>query len=181
MTTLNNLGKRICIIGRSCAGKSTLADKLSRKLGVSLLHLDQIAFIPHTNWQRCPDEEFIAKHTDFLAQNDEWIIEGNYSVTMIERLQRADSVIFADFSRYGYLWQYIKRCISTKISPENRIGAMQGAKSEFNWGMVSFVWQQYPQNTQKYEAFLAEYMAEKPIFRIKNFRQLNQFYRAIEL
>ena len=125
---LDKLGKRICIIGRSCSGKSTLADTLSAHLQLPLLHLDQIAFIPHTNWQRCPDEDFVKAHQDFVTSHDEWVIEGNYSVTMEERLSQATSVIFADYARESYLWHYMKRCVQSYFAPRSRIGAMEGAK-----------------------------------------------------
>jgi adenylate kinase family enzyme len=178
---LDNLGKRICIIGRSCSGKSTLADTLAAHLQLPLLHLDQIAFIPHTNWQRCPDEDFIKAHEAFLNAHDEWVIEGNYSITMEERLKRATSVIFADYARESYLWHYIKRCVQSCFAPHSRIGAMQGAKAEFNWDMVRFVWEQYPKNSHKYYNILDEFCADKPVLIVKNFKEMRDLYKQLGL
>jgi adenylate kinase family enzyme len=45
MIPLENLGKRISIIGLSSGGKSTLAKALGEKLQVNVCHLDQIAHV----------------------------------------------------------------------------------------------------------------------------------------
>lgn len=51
MIPLEALGTRICIIGNSAAGKSTLAQHLANNLNLAVFHLDQIAHIPNTNWE----------------------------------------------------------------------------------------------------------------------------------
>ena len=51
MKMISDIGNRICIIGFSCSGKSTLAFNLSKKLHLPVLFLDAIAHVPHTNWE----------------------------------------------------------------------------------------------------------------------------------
>lgn len=44
MITLDKLDNRICIIGCSNSGKSTLANALANKLNISVYHLDQYLY-----------------------------------------------------------------------------------------------------------------------------------------
>lgn len=86
--------KKILIIGSPGAGKSTLARKLHKKLGLPLVYLDQIWHKPDfTNISR---EEFDQKLEEEL-EKPEWIIDGNYSRTLPMRLAKADFVILLDY------------------------------------------------------------------------------------
>lgn len=76
MHTLDDLGSRICILGPSNSGKSTLAQAIARKRGLSVIHLDQLFHQPHTDWQPRPEEEFLRLH-DQAIQQRQWVMEGN--------------------------------------------------------------------------------------------------------
>lgn len=103
MESLEKLGKRICIIGGSSCEKSTLAKALGKKLNLTICHLDQLAHIPNTNWEP-RDKKLLEKdHRKFLAENKEWVIEGNYSFLMNDRFALATSVIWLDFNVAGAL------------------------------------------------------------------------------
>ena len=45
-------------------------------LGAPSVHLDQLAHVPNTNWQRRSDEELISEHDGVIA-SDKWVIDGN--------------------------------------------------------------------------------------------------------
>lgn len=92
MISLDEMGSRICIIGCSNSGKSTLADALSKKLNIPVHHLDQYAHVENSNWQRQSDAILIKKHDDIIRE-DAWIIDGNYSVCMNDRLKFATFII----------------------------------------------------------------------------------------
>jgi len=151
MVTLGQLGNRICIIGPSNSGKSTLADKISAKTGYPATHLDQLAHKPFTDWQRRPHDEFIQLH-DRVITADAWVIDGNYSLCMPRRFQRATSVIWLDLPRAGCILRYIKRC----MQPEHlRRGGLDGAKKEFSLGLIRYTWQSYPQKKPQYAEILS--------------------------
>jgi adenylate kinase family enzyme len=95
MITLEKLGKRICIIGCSSAGKSTLAERLSAKLNIPSYHLDLLAYYPNSKWTRKSDNEFIMAHHSII-QKEKWIIDGNYSVCMTDRIKKASAIIWLD-------------------------------------------------------------------------------------
>jgi adenylate kinase family enzyme len=86
--------RRILIVGCGGAGKSTLARALGQALGLPVVHLDRLWWLP--GWQNRTPEEF-----DLLLQaelaKDAWIIDGNYLRTFAMRLARAEFCIFLDF------------------------------------------------------------------------------------
>lgn len=51
---LEDLGQRICILGPSNSGKSTLASAIGRKCGLTVIHLDQLYHRPGTDWEPRP-------------------------------------------------------------------------------------------------------------------------------
>jgi adenylate kinase family enzyme len=49
--TLDDLGPRICIVGPSNSGKSTLATAIGRARGLPVVHLDQLYHRADTDWE----------------------------------------------------------------------------------------------------------------------------------
>ena len=85
--------KKVIIIGCPGAGKTTFAEKLRDKIGLSLFHLDAIWHKPdRTHISR---EEFDRRLEEMLAL-DFWIIDGNYSRTLETRIRACDTVFFFD-------------------------------------------------------------------------------------
>lgn len=177
--TLAGLGRRICIIGISNAGKSTLAQTLADKTGIPVTHLDQIAHIPHTDWVRRPEADFIADHDATIAK-DEWIIEGNYSrVHMAERFAHATAVIWLDMGFWGFLRRYILRSLKSHI---HRPGRLEGATGEFSWNLIHYSWKHYPENREKYKDIIARNKTpDTPLIVIRSMRDLNRAYTRWDL
>ncbi len=174
--SLEQLSPRICIIGPSNAGKSTLAQAISRKTNLPVCHLDQIAHIPNSGWLRRPVADFTADH-DKITATESWIIEGNYSTYMPARFARATAVIWLGGSFFGFFYRYVRRCLK---ADQNRAGRLQGATSEFNFELIKYMLFQYPKNKQKYARILAGYPT-LPVIRIKNMRDLNAYYKEWQL
>ena len=85
--------KKVIVIGCPGAGKTTCAAGLSAVLSLPLYHLDAIWHKPdRTHITR---EAFDARLQEILTQ-DAYIIDGNYSRTLEQRIAAADTVIFFD-------------------------------------------------------------------------------------
>lgn len=86
--------QKVLVIGCSGAGKSTFARRLRDRTGLPLYYLDRL-------WHR-PDrthitrEEFDRVLAEWLAQ-PAWILDGDYSRTLPQRLEACDTVFFLDF------------------------------------------------------------------------------------
>ena len=172
MISLSELGTRICIIGCSNSGKSTLTDTLSRKLNLPAYHLDQFAHIENSKWQRQSDEILIKKHTDII-KSDNWIIDGNYSVCMQARVDRATSVIWLDPNIYSSIFRYVWRSLK---NDKNRPGRLKGAKNEFSFWLIKWIFFNYPRNRIKYQKLL-ESKQNLPVIRIESMAELKKYYR----
>ena len=85
--------RKIIIVGSPGSGKSYFAKVLSKLTRIPVYHLDMINWKP--NWQPTPREE-LRKTLNEIMDNDEWIIDGNYSGTMEDRFKRAEVVCFLD-------------------------------------------------------------------------------------
>ena len=171
MIPLETLGKRICIIGNSAAGKSTLAQHLANHLNLAVCHLDQIAHIPHTNWEPRDRELMRTDHQNFLAQYDQWIIEGNYSFLMPERFAQATAIIWLDFSRWGSAYRFVKRSLQNN---KNRAGNLEGAIQQFNLNMLKHILITVPKNKVRYQNLIAA--SGIPYVRLTSFKQLLRYY-----
>ncbi len=170
--SLASLGTKICIIGPSNSGKSTLAQKLGQKLNLAICHLDQLAHLEHTNWQRRPDTDFVAEHDAFI-QNENWVMDGNYSICMPQRFARASAIIWLDPPLIGFLGRYILRSLANN---DQRAGNLTGAKVQFSLQLIKYTFFNYPKNRQKYNGLLQA--SHKPLIKIKSMSELNKYYAA---
>lgn len=90
------VAKRICVLGGSCAGKTTLSKALASILGVPHIELDSHFHGP--NWTQTPSEAFVESVEASLADaSGGWVIDGNYHSKLGSMvLERAEAAIFLD-------------------------------------------------------------------------------------
>lgn len=86
--------RKVIIIGCPGSGKSTFARALHGRTGLPLYHLDMLYW--NADRTVVPGEVFRERLQDVLQQ-DEWIIDGNYSSTMELRMAACDTVFFLDY------------------------------------------------------------------------------------
>ena len=100
--------RRVLIIGSSGAGKSTFARRLSALTGLPVIHLD--AHYWQAGWRETPKDEWKLRIADLLRR-DAWIMDGNYSATLPERVAAADTVILLELSRVRCLFRVFVRSL----------------------------------------------------------------------
>lgn len=143
------LGSRICILGPSNSGKSTLAVAIGRRCELPVVHLDRLHHRPHTDWVPRPPAEFLALHEQAIA-GERWVIEGNYSLCMPERFARATGVILLNVGTPVSLWRYVRRA----LSGGPRAGALEGARDAVSWSMLHHLLVATPRNRRRYAAMI---------------------------
>ncbi|WP_052495450.1 hypothetical protein, partial [Staphylococcus gallinarum] len=109
---INNIGKRIIIIGSPGSGKTFLSKKLNKKFKYPLYHLDDIYW--KEDWVSIPDNVFQSKILDILKK-DEFIIDGNYGDSIYLRAEKADTIIIMKTPLYLCLFRILKRTIQNKL------------------------------------------------------------------
>lgn len=166
--------ERILIIGCGGAGKSTLAQKLGKKLDLPVVHLDSIFWLP--GWVEMDRDTFDERVRQEL-QKDRWIIDGNYNRTMPERLQYCDTVIYLDFSRFACLYGIFKRLLTNIGKTRPDMGA--GCKEKVDWEFVKWVWNFNKNKREKYYRMLNEAEGIETIV-LKNRRMVNRFLKELE-
>lgn len=169
--TLDELGRRICIMGPSNSGKSTLAAAISRARGLPPIHLDQLRHLPHTDWQLRSEEAFVALH-DTALLGESWVMEGNYTAALPQRLARATGLIVLDVPMVTSLVRYLRRCWFA----DHRHGGLEGAPDRVKWEMLRFITGPARVNRQRYAAlFDASRLAK---IRVSGRAEMAQFLRA---
>jgi len=122
--------KKILVIGSCGAGKSTLSRKLSFKLNLPIIHLDQEYWKP--GWKETPKNEFEARVRE-LIKRPSYIMDGNYASTLDIRLSEADHLIFLDYPTRITFWRVLWRIIGNygKTRPDMTEGCLERFDLEF--------------------------------------------------
>ncbi|SUC47177.1 topology modulation protein [Providencia stuartii] len=84
---------KICIIGPSGAGKTTVATQLAKELSLPVYEFDAIYWDMTGNEYRKNSEEFIKPQIEMILSTDRWIIEGAYDKRLYPFLLEC-SIIF---------------------------------------------------------------------------------------
>ena len=98
---------KIQIIGYSGSGKSTLARRLGEIASIPVLHLDNTH--SYGDWQERTAEEQTEIVRAFIAENDSWVIDGNFTSIATERFEMTDVTIFLDFPKWRCFWAAYRR------------------------------------------------------------------------
>jgi adenylate kinase family enzyme len=170
MMPLSELGDRICILGPSNSGKSTLAEAIARKSSLKAVHLDQLHHLPHTNWVPRPASEFLALHQEAIA-GDCWVIDGNYSQYFSQRFQRATGVILLDISTVASLLRYFRRTLFER----SRIGALAGGQDSVKLAMLHHIAVVTPGNRKRYAEIYRQ--LSLPKIYLPSIRAINGCYQ----
>lgn len=171
VVTLDDLGPRICIMGPSNSGKSSLTAAIARARGLVPVHLDQLRHLPQTDWQERSDEEFKVLHDAAILQ-ERWVMDGNYSRLLPQRLARATGVIQLDASTLTSLFRYLRRSWFER----ERVGALEGSQDSVKWEMIRHIAVTTRKNRQRNRATFDA--IDLPKIRLASPEGLAHFYRT---
>jgi adenylate kinase family enzyme len=101
--------RRVVILGRGGAGKSTLARQLGAVTGLPVTELDTLFWQPGLT--AAEPAQWAARQQELVLQ-DAWILDGDlgpYDSALDARLRAADTVIVLNFSLPGCIWRTRRR------------------------------------------------------------------------
>lgn len=175
MLPLSDLGQRIMVLGPSNAGKSTLAVALSQKLSLPVVHLDQLQHSPNTDWEPRAEKDFAALH-DAAIEDDQWVMDGNYSRLMPQRFERATGIILITSNHWLRLARYLRR---TLFHPSARVGNLEGGRDSLKWHMVDWIIFKTPKNAARYRRMVEQ--TDLPRVVCPSIKSLKQLYSDWDL
>ena len=167
--------KRIMIIGRSGAGKSTFARNLYDVINIPVIHLDQHYHLP--NWEEPPKEEWEEKVKE-LVEGEEWIMDGNYGGTFDIRMRKADTIIYLNYSTLSCLHRVIKRTI--KYYGQSRPNMAPGCKERFNLEFLHYVAVFNMIKGKSISKKLESLSESKKVITLKNDKEVEDFLSNIQ-
>jgi len=148
--------RRVAVVGTSGAGKTTLARRLSERLGIPHVELDALHWEP--NWTPAEPEIF-AERTARALSGPAWVTDGNYGKIREIVWSRADTVVWLDFSlpviMGRMLWRTVRRLVTREeLWNQNRedfAGAFLSRDSIILWALRT-----YRRRRREYPALLSK-------------------------
>lgn len=160
---------RIAVLGYAGSGKTYIANYISEKKSVPVLHLDSIKY--DKEWKPIDNSFVLPQVLEFMSKED-WIIDGFYTyLLMEERLEKADMIILMLLPRFVCLFQTIKRKKS-----RNR----EGYKNDLNWWFVKFTLFgcRSKERQQTYAEIAGKYKDKTVVLKTK--QQVANFMKSIK-
>ncbi len=109
---------KIHIIGGPGSGKSFLAEKLSRELGIPHYDLDDIQWANESGYGKKRDTGERDALLEQILQRDDWIMEGVYYAWCGRCFEDADRIYLLTVPRPVYRYRIIRRFLRRKLGLE---------------------------------------------------------------
>jgi len=167
--------KRILVIGSGGSGKSTLSRKLGEILGLQVIHLDRLYW--SAGWVETPKDQWSMK-VDELLSRASWIMDGNYSGTLLKRIQASDTIIFLDMPTLLCLWRITKRRLRHR--KQSRPDMAEGCKEQFSAEFYEWVAMYRRRSRPKVLKLLVENCSAQRIVFLRSPRQVNRFLAVLQ-
>lgn len=161
--------KRISIIGGSGTGKTTLADNLGRVLNLPVYHIDGINYLK--DWEQRDKEERDKIILDKINEN-EWIMDGTYSSTLQQRIEKSNLVIFLDYSSFAHLKGVLGRY--KKLKGQERL-EIPGCKERMSFNFLLWVINWRRNKRKKILQFLNDIERDNTLI-FKDRKKLNKWF-----
>lgn len=149
------MAKRIVIIGTSCSGKTTVAEKLADTLQIKHIQLDELHWLP--DWQERNNTEFRQLVQEAVQENN-WVLDGNYSATRGIVWPRATTIIWLNYPFLLVFYQAAKRSIIRAVTKKTVCaGNTESFRQTFfsKDSMILYVLQTHQKRQKQYPQILA--------------------------
>ena len=164
--------ERILVIGCPGSGKTRLAKRLGEKLKLPVVHLDNLWWTG--NWENVSREEFDSR-LETVLEEEQWIIDGNFSRTMPLRLQYCDTIVYLDYNRWQCLAGMAQRVIANYGKSRPDMGG--NCPERFDPEFVKFIWNFNKNNRNMNYTWIAQAKHAKTVI-LKNRKEAKAFLES---
>ena len=166
--------KRILVIGTSGSGKSSLAERLSKRLNLPFFASDH--FYWEIGWKTASTER-VRQHVEDVVSREAWILDGNFDEERDLVWKRADCIVWLDYSLMTIFRQIVLRNFRWTITRQltwsgNRM-TLQRAISGIRHAVKS-----YSLKKQNYSRWLAE-LPDVTLYRFCTNREMEAWFQSL--
>lgn len=168
--------RRIIVVGSQGSGKTSLALKLGRTLGLPVVHLDVLYWRP--GWKACDTASFRVRVADAIA-GDEWVVDGSFSGLAFDlTLARAEALIVIDRPRWLCQWRILWRSAFDRDTARSDLP--EGCPEQFDWKLMREAWRYNRERAPVIEAERVKYGMDVPVVRLTSDRDIADFLASIQ-
>lgn len=173
-------GRRISVVGTSGSGKTTTASLIARRLGIDHIELDALHWEP--NWAEAALEVFRERVSQALS-GETWVVDGNYNKTRDIVWNRADTVVWLDYTLPVILRQLVQRTMRRSLTQEELWGGNRETLSKALFSRESILlWalKTYRRRKREYPTLLSqpEY-AHLKLVRLRSPRETREWLSTL--
>lgn len=161
---------KICVVGYSGSGKSSFSIKLSDLYKIDATHIDILHFKSGWIERDALDRNAMLKK---VVDQDQWVIDGNYSKILKERFVLADQIFIFNFNRFKSLYGAIVRRI--KYRNKTRRSMTEGNKEKLDFEFI--IWILFKSRTKQRRSFYSGLKKAYPnkVVEFKKRSQVNHY------
>ncbi|SDI63997.1 Adenylate kinase [Pseudomonas delhiensis] len=167
--------QRILIIGSGGSGKSTLSAALGQRLALPVIHMDALYWQP--GWVEPAKPDWQAR-VEALCLGERWVMDGNYSGTLAQRLAACDTVIFLDLPPLLCLWRALRRGFRYRgqVRPDMAEGCPEQLPDP---AFLSWIWNYPTRSRPKVMALLDAHRQGRRIVHLRSRREVGEFLHTL--
>ena len=115
---------------------------------------------------------------DAFTERDQWIIDGNYSRTMEQRLERADLIIFLDMPRWLCMYRVLKRRVM--YHKKTRPDMNEECPEKIDFEFMKWIWNYRKRGRRNTLIRIGKVKGHKEVLIVKNRNQAAKMLRTLE-
>jgi adenylate kinase family enzyme len=163
---------KIMIFGRPGSGKSTFALRLHKFTKIPLYHLDKHFY--EANWRQRNYQEFM-KIQQSIANQNEWIVDGNCTKSLELRYSHADLVLYFNYPRWLCYLRVFKRLWNKNSEIDDRA---LGCKETVRFSLLRYMWS-FEGRVRDQISYLKEKFPKVKFMEITNDMRLHSIFNAM--
>ncbi|MDP9095710.1 MAG: AAA family ATPase [Pseudomonadota bacterium] len=166
--------RRIIVVGCPGSGKSSLALRLGRKLGLPVVHLDVLYWRP--GWQASDTVSFRTRVAEAIA-GDGWVLDGSFSGLAFNlTLARADTLVIIERPRWLCQWRILWRSVFDRdpLRPD----LPEGCREKLDWKLMREAWRYDRERQPVIETERLQFGADVRAVRLSRDRDIDDFVAA---